>query len=212
VRNPEHRGKWRPPKVPNPDYSGQWRPRRIPNPHFREDAHPHNFRPLVGGGFELWMVSSGVGYGNVYIGTDEPAVRRWNGAHFVPKMRNQEEGLRKLQETPGPLPSPPAKKPEFGTSMREIAGRLARAWINLYRENRAASLAVSIAIVVVPIACSCFICGTCASKAKAEKQPSERQTVLEVERERTPAREASQGNARRPNQTGADKRASKKKR
>jgi calnexin len=212
AKNPEYKGRWQPPKIPNPDYRGPWRPRRILNPDFREDAHPHNFQPLVGAGFELWMVSSDVGYGNVYIGTDEPAVHRWNGAHFVPKMRNQEEEQRKLQETPGPSPSPSGGKSDFGTSLREFAGILARAWTNLYRENRAATLAVSIGIVVVPIALSCLVCRTCASKVKPGKQPSEKQPVQEGQRERSTAREQSQGNARRPNQTGPDKRATKKKR
>jgi hypothetical protein len=44
---------------------------------------PHNFPVFigVGVGFELWIVSPGLGFGNVYVGTDESAVRAWNAAH-----------------------------------------------------------------------------------------------------------------------------------
>jgi calnexin len=91
IKNQAYKGKWRRPKIANPAYKGPWRPRQVPNPDYHEDLHPHNFEPLIGAGFEIWMVSRNIGYGNVFIGNDEAAVHRWNQAHFLPKHRFQEE-------------------------------------------------------------------------------------------------------------------------
>jgi calnexin len=89
IRNPLYKGKWRAPMIDNPDYKGEWKAKLIPNDDYYEDPEPHNFEPLIGAGFELWMVNKNSGFNNIWIGTDEEAVRKWNEDHFKPKFEEQ---------------------------------------------------------------------------------------------------------------------------
>jgi hypothetical protein len=69
------------------DLAGPWVPVLVKNPAF--ELRKSFFEPIAGIGFELWMVDSQVGFNNVYVGTDEAAMRKWNEAHFLPKFRMQ---------------------------------------------------------------------------------------------------------------------------
>jgi calnexin len=112
IKNPNYKGKWRPPRIQNPAYKGRWAPRKIPNPAYYEDPSPANFEPLIGAGFEVWMVNSDVGFANVFIGNDEDSVNEWNEAHFIPKSKKQKE------PTPTPIPTAtpaPTRKTETET-------------------------------------------------------------------------------------------------
>lgn len=82
IKNPLYKGKWKAPLVKNPAYKGVWKARQITNPDYFEDEHPHNFRPLLGIGFEVWMVNKNIGINNIYVGTNEAAVVAWNKVHF----------------------------------------------------------------------------------------------------------------------------------
>lgn len=66
--NPAYKGKWIRPQIDNPDFKGPWSPRNIPNPDYYEDKTPSNFEPVGGLGFELWTMSSGILFDNIYIG------------------------------------------------------------------------------------------------------------------------------------------------
>jgi calnexin len=96
IKNPLFRGKWRAPTIPNPEYKGWWTPRKIPNPDFVEDVQALNFGPLLGAGFEFWAADKRIWFNNVYIGTDEEAVRRWNRKSFLPRLSSQVMALRQL--------------------------------------------------------------------------------------------------------------------
>jgi calnexin len=87
-RNPAYR-RWVPPQIPNPGWKGPWKGHQIPNPDFWEDLEPHNFPPIAGVGFEVWMVDQNIGFDNVYIGYDEKALKRWNDQHFLLKKPEQ---------------------------------------------------------------------------------------------------------------------------
>jgi calnexin len=161
VKNPAYKGKWKARKIPNPDYRGPWKARQIPNPGFFEDLNPHNFEPIVGAGFELWMVDKEVGFGNVYIGTDEIALKKWNDEHFLPKFQAQEEEQGREEPTPKPKRKKGAGEAGGGflAALQDFAGQLADAWNDLFEENAAAMVLVSVffgvAFVVLPVLACC---------------------------------------------------------
>jgi calnexin len=167
VENPNYQGKWSPPQIPNPAYQGAWKARQIPNPDFYEDPDPFtSFPPIVGAGFELWMVNKDIGFANVYVGQDEALVREWNEAHFRPKLKAQEWEAKKIEEvdksegvevkiTPTPGPNP----------LHRGGGALLDFWLNvkesvvlLYEDNPAVVTAMGIGVVVLPIAVVSFAC------------------------------------------------------
>jgi calnexin len=123
IRNPAYKGRWRPPRIPNPEYKGPWVARLIPNPDYVELDGPHNFGKIFGAGFEDWMVSRGVGFANVYIGTDVEAVNKWNDGHFIQKAKVQEEEKKRIDSvsTPTPIPSPEAAEPTPETAPKDEA-------------------------------------------------------------------------------------------
>jgi calnexin len=170
VKNPKYRGKWRPPRIPNPAYKGPWRPRQIPNPAFHEDLHPHNFEPIIGAGFELWMIGRDVGYANVFIGTDEAAVHRWNKAHFIPKFKRQEEERRRLMPDDDARDVRRRDPVDFATGLREFATTLRNAWVNLYNDRPGVTLAVAAGLFFVPLGICCLLGGRKPKKAKPAKR------------------------------------------
>jgi calnexin len=137
VLNQLYRGPWSAPLIPNPDYRGPWKPRRIPNPDYFEDLHPHNFKPLVGVGFELWLVNKGVGFNNIFIGSDESAVRKWNAEHFVPKQKKQEEALQSLKATE--------------SNLGIFKGDFRSAWMCLYDVNPNGTVILSVFVIGMPV-------------------------------------------------------------
>lgn len=99
VVNRDYKGKWVRPKIKNPNYrGGPWKARQILNENYVEDPHPHNFMNMTGIGFEVWIIDRGIGFGNVYIGHDEMAMRRRNMAQFKPRNKKQQEASDKLSK------------------------------------------------------------------------------------------------------------------
>jgi calnexin len=195
IKNPEYKGKWKAPKIPNPEYKGPWKPRQIPNPDFHEDPEPPKIEPLIGAGFELWMVSQDVGYGNVYIGTDEAAVHRWNRAHFIPKRANQ---IAEQQRLKTPVrPRDRSETADFVTSLKEFIATAKAAWTNLYEENAPLTVAGSVTAILVPLTLCWLFCGRRAPKAKGGAASHS---------ERTPTRDAIPS-PRRTTPSGADRRS-----
>lgn len=178
IKNELYKGKWNPPKIPNPAYKGQWKPRQIPNPNYFEDAHPHNFPEIIGAGYELWTVDKNIGFSNVLITTDETVVHQWNKVHFIPKHKIQEQAEKKLEAENSPKKKNSAG---FGNALKEFGSSISDAWMNLYTENQALTIAITSVACVIPLilifACFC----------RGNAQPAPRETpapkVEEVENE-----------------------------
>jgi calnexin len=204
-------GDWEPPTVPNPKcaaapgcgeydppliknslYKGKWKARQIPNPDYFEDAHPANFEEIIGAGFELWMVSSNVGFKNVYIGTDEEAVTAWNKAHFLPKFTAQKAAQEKLK--------PPKKKKPSAVvgAFKQFFDTVGSAWSNLYQENQIATIVVSGLVVLVPLLLCIACCGR-SSKAPPPPEAAPGTTKEEEEKETVPSGDED-GTKRTPSQ------------
>eukprot|EP00051_Salpingoeca_urceolata_P007240 m.95895 g.95895 ORF g.95895 m.95895 type:complete len:550 (+) comp15169_c0_seq2:158-1807(+) len=72
IYNPDYKGKWLPKRVKNPAYKGPWAPRQLPNPeHFTDDNPVASLRPIAAFAYELWTVTSGYQFRNVYVGDSE---------------------------------------------------------------------------------------------------------------------------------------------
>lgn len=116
IDNPDYKGKWIHPMIDNPDYVGEWSPAQIPNPeYFSEETHPEAFHTLVapigGVAIEIWTMSSGIHFDNIYIGNDLNAAQSWAASSFGAKdakeaairkeklaSKRAEERLKKLNE------------------------------------------------------------------------------------------------------------------
>jgi calnexin len=156
IRNPAFRGKWSAPMVANPKFSGNWRPRQIVNPDYFEDLHPHNFEPIAGVGFEAWMVNNGVGFNNIYIGTDERGAHGWNKDHFIPKQRIQIEQRRKEPTVRPRISRRPAKgfKGWFHNAGRYVGDE----WLSFYDHHPAPAILLTILVFTVPCLTVFWIC------------------------------------------------------
>jgi calnexin len=145
IRNRLFRGKWLAPKIANPAYRGPWKPRMIPNPNYFEDLDPHNFEPIIGAGFEVLMGKKDVGINNIYIGTDEDAVREWNAEHFLRKKAVQDAEQAKITPSPSPEAEPPTptripthqyeKGDGFSMAFSEAARQIQDALFTLWEES-----------------------------------------------------------------------------
>merc|ERR1711871_1703132 len=108
IDNPDYKGKWEHPMIDNPDYIGVWTPAQIPNPeYFSEETHPEAFHTLVapigGVAVEIWTMSSGIHFDNIYIGNDIIAAQEWAEASFGTKDAHEkrllkEEAAKKRRE------------------------------------------------------------------------------------------------------------------
>ena len=101
IDNPDYKGKWVHPMIDNPDYVGEWNPKQIPNPdYFSEETHPEAFHTLVapigGVAIEIWTMSSGIHFDNIYVGNDISAAQEWAAASFGAKDAKEAE-IRKAK-------------------------------------------------------------------------------------------------------------------
>jgi calnexin len=151
VKNPLFKGKWSAPKIANPAYKGPWKARQIPNPNYFEDPNPANFEPIIGAGFEEWMVGKNVAISNFFIGNDEAAVAIWNEVHFVPKHAKQAEEKKKLE------PKSSKKGGGFGAKLAHFGGVVKDGWLRLCEEYRWQTVAITLLLVLVPL-CIGIVC------------------------------------------------------
>ena len=99
IDNPDYKGKWVHPMIDNPDYVGEWNPKQIPNPdYFSEETHPEAFHTLVapigGVAIEIWTMSSGIHFDNIYVGNDISAAQEWAAASFGQRMPKKQQSER----------------------------------------------------------------------------------------------------------------------
>ena len=154
IENENYRGKWEPQQIENPNYKGPWKARQIPNPDYYEDPDPHNFHPITGIGFELWLVDKDIGFSNVYIGTDEGAVRRWNDDSFIPRLSSQTASMKEIEknEEKAAEENFDSSSPvEPAVSVGNFLGRMSSAWDTLVNENQYAAILIVFLVLLVPI-------------------------------------------------------------
>lgn len=193
IPNEKHFGRWIAPQIPNPRYKGEWKVRRIPNPRYFEDNEPHKLEEIAGVGFELWAVTSGIGFGNVYIGDDESALRAWNEAHFKKKRHAQKLDQKKLEQeeidrqnrekaaalknkTAGFFADSFFNRVEFRRALRGFGADLKEAWTDLYNNNKMATLVITLFTFIVPSAIIFTCC--CGEDPASQRHARRRQKTI----------------------------------
>lgn len=168
IRNPKYRGKWMAPLIENPKYSGNWKPRKIPNPYYYDDQNPHNFGEIIGCGFELYMSDPDVGFENIYIGTDEVKLMKWNEEHFLPKIEYQLSHPKIKDPVKRAMKDKKAQE-EFDTQLKlmsenavvsrsyeedkpfyDLSGKFYRLYNECYSENKAMTIACTLLTIMFP--------------------------------------------------------------
>ncbi|KAJ3216565.1 hypothetical protein HK099_005822 [Clydaea vesicula] len=96
IKNPKYKGKWSVPFVDNPKYKGVWAPRKIDNPKYFEDKFPANFNKIGAIGYELWTMSDGISFDNIYVGYSVEDARKlseeqWKVKYEVEKKFENKE-------------------------------------------------------------------------------------------------------------------------
>jgi len=86
-RNPDYKGKWKVPMVDNPDYKGVWAAKKIDNPDYFEDDHPADFTKIGAIGIELWTMSDGITFDNVYIGYNVEDAKKTRNRTMASQVR-----------------------------------------------------------------------------------------------------------------------------
>lgn len=74
VPNPEHKGTWRPKQIDNPAYKGPWVHPEIPNPDYVADLNLYKRGSLGVAAFELWQVTAGSIFDNIFVAVGDGAV------------------------------------------------------------------------------------------------------------------------------------------
>jgi len=115
IPNPEYKGEWRPKMVPNPEYKGPWTAPLIPNPDYTPSASLHAFGTYGGVGIELWQVTSGSIFDNIFVGDNVDEAKAFSEKTF--KHRKEGEPAVKAtwdeaEEAKRPKPSMEEEAPE----------------------------------------------------------------------------------------------------
>lgn len=195
IYNEKYKGKWEAPQIPNPNYKGPWEPRQIPNPDYYEDPDPHNFRPIYGAGFELWMVNKNIGISNVYIGTDEGALKVWNNQNFIPKHKKQEAENKKIEEANSKNVENNNNNNDnnddddnddesFKGALMKFGSSIKSAWENLCDQNQTAAVIISVALVAVPTLLLILYAVNKAKREAAEEEKRRQKLIKKKERAR----------------------------
>jgi len=175
IRNVNYKGKWKAPMIDNPAFKGVWKARQIPNPNYFEDAHPHNFMAITAVGFDLWEVNKKLGFTNIYVGTSEAAVMKWNKEHFIPKHKKQETEQKKLE---------PESKSELGGAAGKVTdffNNLKESYMNLYNENKNMTIAITAVAGLIPVILIFVSCFRSSEPEEEEKEGDKKEPkVTEV--------------------------------
>ena len=70
IKNPEFKGEWKPKRIPNPNYKGSWTAPKIPNPKYQPDDNLYLMDKISGVGIEIWQVTAGTIFDNIFVGDD----------------------------------------------------------------------------------------------------------------------------------------------
>ena len=81
-RNPEYKGEWRQKTIPNPDYKGPWVAPKVPNPEYTAVPNLYEIGKAGGVGIEIWQVTSGTVFDNIFIGDSLDEAKEFSDRTF----------------------------------------------------------------------------------------------------------------------------------
>lgn len=82
VRNPNYKGEWKPKTIPNPEYKGPWQHPKINNPDYKPDSNLYLMEDIGGIGIEIWQVTSGTIFDNIFVGDDPDEAKKFADRTF----------------------------------------------------------------------------------------------------------------------------------
>lgn len=125
VRNPEYKGEWRQKKVPNPDYKGPWVAPMVPNPDYVADTNLYLYENMGGVGIEIWQVTAGTIFDNIFIGDSEEEAQAFSDRTFKYRKEQEPAVLEKIEKEANlekvasePFDSEMDFEPDFGEDLR----------------------------------------------------------------------------------------------
>ena len=106
IDNPEYKGAWKPKRVKNPAFKGKWGQPMKDNPDYFTDDDAGIYDDFGVVGIELWQVTAGTIFDNIFIGDDVDEARahaedtwhRWWPAERALKDRELRERYMKIYE------------------------------------------------------------------------------------------------------------------
>jgi len=93
IDNPEHKGEWKPKKIPNPDYKGPWEHPMIPNPDHIDDKNLYLHTDIGSVGYELWQVKAGSIFDNIIVTDDVHEAEKFAKEQFPSKSKDHEKSM-----------------------------------------------------------------------------------------------------------------------
>lgn len=100
VPNPEFKGPWKAKQIKNPAYKGTWVHPMIDNPDFVEDFNIYAYKSAFIG-FDLWQVTAGTIFDNVFISDSFDEAKSFAEETFVKHKEAEKEAkdaLEKVEE------------------------------------------------------------------------------------------------------------------
>jgi len=91
VPNPEFKGEWKPKMIPNPKYKGAWVHPKVPNPEYKADENLYVMDNIGGVGIEIWQVTSGTIFDNIFVGDDLDEAKTFSDKTFKARKEGEKE-------------------------------------------------------------------------------------------------------------------------
>merc|ERR1719498_761941 len=153
--------------IDNPEYIGVWSPRQIANPnYFSEETHPEAFKTLVapigGVAVEIWTMSGGIHFDNIYISNDLGDASEWARLSFGEEQ--EKEAAAKKAAASAKRRAERAKQWEeggFGAKVSVIIG----ATVDIIADNLVASIVTG---SLVLLGTMYFCCKNCCGEDELE--------------------------------------------
>ena len=94
IENPEYKGEWKPKQIKNPDYQGRWEHPIIKNPEYKDNVDLYLMENIGGVGIEIWQVSAGSIFDNIYVGDSIEEAKDFSERTF----QARKEGEKSVKE------------------------------------------------------------------------------------------------------------------
>lgn len=91
IPNKEFKGEWKPKMIPNPKYKGAWVHPKVPNPDYKSDENLYLMDKIGGVGIEIWQVTSGTVFDNIFVGDDLDEAKAFSDRTFKPRKEGEKE-------------------------------------------------------------------------------------------------------------------------
>ena len=98
IGNPDYKGEWRQKTIPNPDYKGPWSAPRIPNPEYHSEPNLYNIGTAGGIGIEIWQVTSGSIFDNIFVGDSLEEARAFADRTFKDRKEKEPAVKKELDD------------------------------------------------------------------------------------------------------------------